>query len=312
MKSRRRASVSDRPAFFFLCFTGMSHILEESGGRGLIKTKANTMARIKETPQTIAAEMRKAKSSVSVSAEGESKKRFGAGKIGKFVFWLLFLCAVGAAGYYYYQYRKATGADQAAEIKSLTTELGKVMDLPSDETPTLATVTDKEKLASQPFFRKSENGDKVLIYVKAGKAILYRPSNKKIIDVSTVNIANNSDQQAAASANANTEASQTAQSSQQAEGHPTLALYNGAKTLGLTYKVEDQIKSGFANVDVMKKEPAAKTDYAKTVVVDVSGKYALVAGDIAKNLSAEVKSLPDGEAKPDADILVIIGEDKAK
>lgn len=268
------------------------------------------MARIKETPQTSLTEMRKVKTTAPVSLEGEPRKRFGMRYIGKIVFFLVFLGAIGAAGYYYYQYRKFTKADQTAEINSLTKELGKVMDLPADETPTLATVTDKEKLAAQPFFKNAENNDKVLIYVKTGKAILYRPSTHKIIDVSTVNIA--SEQQASA-ASGNSSTNESAQSPTTSnEGRPTLAMYNGAKTLGLTYKVEDQIKGSFSNIDMAKKQPASRTDYAKTLIVDVSGKYSSIANDVAKNLSAEVTSLPEGEVKPDADILVIIGEDKAK
>ena len=39
--------------------------------------------------------------------------------------------------------------------------------------------------------REAKNGDKVLIYTQAGKAILYRPSDHKIVDVGPVNIANN-------------------------------------------------------------------------------------------------------------------------
>lgn len=259
-------------------------------------------------PQAAAAEIRKTKSAETSSAETETKKRFGMKKIGRVLFFLVFLAAVGAAGYYHYQYRKATKADQAAEINALVKELGKVMDLPAEETPTLATVTDKEKLASQPFFQRADNNDKVLIYVKAGKAILYRPATHKIIDVSTVNISN--EQQAAATPESS--ATDTAAQAPTVSGRPTLAMYNGAKTLGLTYKVEDQIKASFENIDMAKKQPASKTDYTKTVVVDVSGKYSSVANDVAQKLSAEVKTLPDGETKPDADILVIVGEDKAK
>lgn len=275
------------------------------------------MARIKDLPQSMAAEMRKTKSvSTGATTEGESKKFFSFQKFGKVVLVLVFMGALGASGYYYYQYRKLTKNDQTAEINSLVKDLGEVMDLPTDETPTLATVTDKDKLANQPFFRNAANDDKVLIYVKTGKAILYRPSTRKIVDVSTVNITN--DQQAApttentnASTTTNTTASNTSTTPAN-DGKPSIALYNGAKTLGLTYKVEDQISKSFAGADFTKKQPAAKTDYTKTVVVDVSGKYSSMAGDMARNLSADLKSLPEGETAPDADILIIVGEDKAR
>lgn len=231
----------------------------------------------------------------------------------KIMFFLILVGSLASSGYFYWQYRKASGAAQAAEIKSLSDEIGKIMDLPSDETPTLATVTDKSKLESQPFFKKAENDDKVLIYVKAGKAILYRPSAKKIIEVSTVNIAGSEDaKQSTANTSEATSASQSTTQATQTEAHPTLALYNGAKTLGLTYKVEEQLGADFKNVAVTKKEPAAKNEYTQTVVVDVSGKHSQIVSDIAKKLSAEVKSLPDGEVKPDTDILVIVGEDKAE
>ena len=270
------------------------------------------MASTKESTQTVASDMRKSKNTTNASVDHETKKRLPLKKFGKFVFFLLFVAAIGAAGYYYYQYRKITKSDQIAEINSLVKEIGKVMDLPADETPTLATVTDKEKLASQPFFKNAQNDDKVLIYVKAGRAILYRTSTHKIVDVSTVNITNEQASPAAAAAatNATQTPSETADVAKDAR--PTLALYNGAKTLGLTYKVEEQIKGSFASVDVTKKEPAAKTDYTKTVVVDISGKYGSVASDIAKNLGTSVTTLPENEAKPDTDVLVIIGEDKAK
>lgn len=78
------------------------------------------------------------------------------------------------------------------EIQDIVSYLGKFMDLPTNETPTMATVTDKTKLQDQSFFKNAENGDKVIAYVNAKKAILYRPSTKKVIDVGPIYIQNNS------------------------------------------------------------------------------------------------------------------------
>lgn len=60
------------------------------------------------------------------------------------------------------------------------------MELPAGEQPTLATVADQEKLKGQDFFSHAQNGDKLLIYPKAKKAILYRPSTGKIIEVTNL------------------------------------------------------------------------------------------------------------------------------
>lgn len=68
------------------------------------------------------------------------------------------------------------------EIETITAQIGKTMELPADEKPTLATVTDKGKLKSQDFFENAKNGDKLLIFAKAKKAILFRPTTGKIID----------------------------------------------------------------------------------------------------------------------------------
>ena len=65
--------------------------------------------------------------------------------------------------------------------------VGILYQLPTDEEPALATVTDKAKLEST-FAGKVENNDKILIYEKNAKAIVYRPSINKIVDVEPVQI----------------------------------------------------------------------------------------------------------------------------
>ena len=84
---------------------------------------------------------------------------------------------------------KGTAAVQA-ETDALVAAVGKLISLPTDETPTIATVTDVSKVKDQPFFKNAVNGDKVLIYTKAQKAILYDPTANKIVEVGAVNINN--------------------------------------------------------------------------------------------------------------------------
>lgn len=75
-----------------------------------------------------------------------------------------------------------------AEADALIEKVGKLMALPTDEKPTIATVNDASKVKDQQFFSNSENGDKVLIYQKAQRAILYRPSSNIIVEVGSVTI----------------------------------------------------------------------------------------------------------------------------
>ena len=72
------------------------------------------------------------------------------------------------------------------ETKNLTDQIGKFMELPAGEQPTLATVTDQDKLKGKDFFAHAQNGDKLLVWPVAKKAILFRPSTGKIIEVSNL------------------------------------------------------------------------------------------------------------------------------
>lgn len=94
------------------------------------------------------------------------------------------------SAYFYIQYSGARTPlpTVQTEAADLVAEIGKLIVLPSDETPTVATVTDLEPLRDQPFFANAKIGDKVLIYSNAKKAILYDPIAKKIVEVAPINI----------------------------------------------------------------------------------------------------------------------------
>jgi len=203
---------------------------------------------------------------------------------------VLVVSGYGAAYYYHYQYQQLKKNPNIAnqDVTAATLKaVGKLIELPAGETPTIATVLDKDKLKDQPFFQNAENGDELLAFSKAMKAILYRPSTNMIIEVAPLTI--------------NNTASSTATKKL------TVAIYNGTNTVGLTSNIEKQISSN-GNIDVVSKSDAARKDYQGNLVVDITGTNASAATVIAKNIGGTVSNLPSGESKPNADILIIAGK----
>jgi hypothetical protein len=214
------------------------------------------------------------------------------------------LVAVVVSGYYYSQYKIVQKnlanptAFAAEETKKLVALVAKLMTLPSDETPTVATVNDREKLKNQPFFAHAENGDKVLIYTTAKKAILYRPSINKIIDVAPVNIG------------ASATESAKVQTTKPKAPAVTFVLRNGTSVVGLTKKYETELKSKIATAQVADKDNAKRKDYETSLLVDVRGDKAEQASQLARDLSLTLAPMPVDEATPTSDFLIILGSDK--
>jgi len=76
-----------------------------------------------------------------------------------------------------------------AEIQKLVEKVGRHIVLPKDEEPTVATVMDAAGLAkTQPFYKEAKNGEKVLLYVKAQKAIIYDEELDRLINVGPIMI----------------------------------------------------------------------------------------------------------------------------
>lgn len=85
-------------------------------------------------------------------------------------------------------FKQGTEEISAAEITSLVDKVGELMLLPTDEKPTVATVSDLNPLKDQLFFKNAHVGDMVFMYPKARRAILYSPSQNKIIEVAPITL----------------------------------------------------------------------------------------------------------------------------
>lgn len=235
-----------------------------------------------------------------------SLKDLGSNKSLWLILIIIILIVASIPAYYYYdQYKKTQAllqnpsAPVNTQVKDLIDKVGKLIELPQGETPTVATVSDITKLAGQSFFAQAVNGDKVLIYTQAKEAILFRESINKIIQVAPINIG-----QIASGSASNITTPTTAPVS--------IAIYNGTTTAGLAAKAESKITEAISNVSVLTKADA-KGNYSKTQIIDVSQKQNAIATQIANLLGGSVSStIPSGETKSAADIVVILGTDFAK
>ena len=95
------------------------------------------------------------------------------------LFILLVIFSLGAL-YKHHQYdieKKQKNTDSA-----LLNKLSKVLNLPTEK-PIVSTVFSTDDFKNTASFRGAQKGDKILIYINANQALLYRPSTNKVIQI---------------------------------------------------------------------------------------------------------------------------------
>ncbi len=197
--------------------------------------------------------------------------------------------------------------DQTSE--ALLAKLGRHIDLPQGEQPTVAKVVDVEKLRAQfPFYNSAKNGDVLVVYSQW--ALVYDPNADRIVNVVALQAATSSTATASSGSTAtSTPASGQASSTAPAVEKITVEIRNGSGVGGAAGKFAEKLK-GNAGFTVLKTGNAAKSDYQGTVVVDLTGgQRGLLVGELSQLASGSVVSqLPAGEASSQANVVVIIGK----
>lgn len=173
------------------------------------------------------------------------------------------------------------------EMRALVGTVGESYLLPTDEEPTLGTVTDSKKLSKQPFFAKAASGDKVLLYSRNHLAVLYRPSIHKIITVGPIN-------------------------GEVAYNKFSVAMRNGTTDSSLFDKATRATLASFPNASIIEKSAAKRTNYPHTVVIPTTDGKKDLAAQVAAGIGAQVGVMPIGEDTPATDVLIIIGSDYGK
>ena len=223
---------------------------------------------------------------------------------------LIIIILVSLAGWLFYNYREvkkevvrlSTPEGQQAFLDQQTEDtierIRKHMVLPEDEVPTVVTITDIDLLTEQqPFFNGAQNGDKVLVYAGARKAIIYSPERDIVVNVGTI-VADNEDV--------------VVDEPENEFSMLDIEIRNGTDAPGLAQTISSQLTTTNENFNIVNVSDSENKEISQTVIIDMgkTNNKDLVAS-VGNILGATTTSLiPEGEEDSDAEVLIILGENQ--
>lgn len=158
----------------------------------------------------------------------------------------------------------------------IVTRINKELSIQGDGNPAVLTVNDKSK-ASQPFLQGAENGDKVVLYYKAKKSVLYRPSEKRIVHQGVYT-----------------------------PPDAKVFIRRGTEDVGRVGEIESKLDK-LQDISIVSRDESVKRDYSGVTIVNVTDRYDEKARELEQLLGGQIVRLPAGETFPEADILIIVG-----
>ncbi len=173
------------------------------------------------------------------------------------------------------------------QMEQVRSAVSKHIILPVGEDPTLATVTNKNDLKDEFLKKNADTGDKILIYYKSLKVIIYRPEIDKLIATGPLEI------DASAEEVAGTK----------------IRIRNGSSNDAAVQRIRDALKANYTSATLQESDASTRKNYPYTIVIDLTDgeKYNFVT-NISQTIGATRGVLPAGEVAPeDTDILIITG-----
>ncbi len=171
-----------------------------------------------------------------------------------------------------------------SQLQKVLADVGKIMYLPADETPTLATVTDQSKLQGS-LKSIAKTGDDVLIYQKHSEAIVYRPSAHKIVAVEPILLGKQPDAALTAS----------------------VAVLNGSGNPAAMQQFISNLYKIYPNVTLAYKTTAPR-EFPTTILFAQQLNDPL-ANEVAQSLGIQAGQVPLGVSDSLAQLTFIIGKD---
>ncbi len=175
------------------------------------------------------------------------------------------------------------------EVQRLLLDIKNKAETPGNETPGLATVTDRTKINQGGVLKNAQNGDKVLLFYTNGEALLYRPSSSKVVAIGPLVV----DPSAA-------------------QVKDTKIIVRNGTSGGDKYeRILSMLKERYKGAIISGQDSASRDDFPMTIAIDLTkdGKKAEFVSAINELIDGRNGILPIGEEKPESDILIIVGND---
>lgn len=198
----------------------------------------------------------------------------------------------------------SAGVDRQ-EVSELLEQVRRLILLPEGEVPLVATVQDAEALIrEQSFYLGVRNGNKLLVYGSARKAIIYDPERDILVNVGPVYF----DEQAVSPQVPQEPVNVVSPAPlPQTEGL-SIEIRNGSGEPGAARELGDKLESK-PDYSVVGITDAARNNYEEVLLIDlVAGSNPEAITKLAAFIGATViTSLPEEETESGAEVLIILG-----
>jgi hypothetical protein len=224
---------------------------------------------------------------------------------------LILILILGASNIYLLQKARHESPQPQTdrEAREILEKISDYMVLPN-ESPAIATVADESKLQGS-FYARAQKGDKVIVFRQAQKAILYRPSDNKVIDFTSVHLTSMGLDPSSSTATQQQEQVAGAETSgptvQPTSAQPlTIDIYHSPSQESFLQVVEKELSEKISFDYVIDERKMTDEKLNEIIIVDLSKTHPEAAGHIARVLGGRVADLPPSSIQSDSDILIVI------
>lgn len=201
---------------------------------------------------------------------------------------------------------QANTAVDVNDLDNLKSRVSQLIQVNSNEEPTIATVNDPEILRqNQPvFYKDAQIGDRLLVW--SDKAVLYSTKKDKLLSVMLINAENT--EQIQPEVATTTQVAEEVPETTIEDEDPEITVLNGTRIAGLAGKMRSELTSKDIPVDAIG-DAAIKTYTTTTIIKNTDKEMPATLKALQEALGAELAQPLDGETRLDGDFTVIVGTD---